>query len=1654
MISDASDNHQRPAEAPPGYSRNRRADPAPPRLLRRRTRTTDGTSADRTARTDRPRAAVLVLLAILVLSGPFAALAGVPPGVAPTWALGNGNAQPSPLRFLPPILGSSAVSSGSNVYYVGAQAPTQLGSGYLTNAGAQTTVQVVTTTVTGCLSYWIGDDSAANLWGQVGYYICNGATPLAFYQIWNLTSGAALTTGTTSVSTGYHTFSMYSQSGSSTWAFALDGTVFGTYNLGASLSLGTYPVQAVSEESLVSGPWTPPEVTFSTAMQTYQTAATNPAGSGWTSVASAFEPWSGCSGNTCWGIAGNLQDATIPGDALVTGGSRTVVAAGTSLWNGVSSDFSLAASPTSVTVNAGVAGTSTLTVSPSNGFTGAVSLTASVSPSTGLACGLSPTTVSGGSGTSVLSCSGSAGTYTVTVTGTSGSLVHTAGVTFTVTDFTLSASPTSLAFVAGTSGTSMITVSSVNGFAGTVSLAAAVSPSTGLSCSLSPTSLAGSGTSTLSCSGSTAGTYSVQVTGTSGSLAHPASVSVTVTSGPVLTFSFTTLGGGTGYTAPVLTYVQGGATKTSTLTGSPTAYTVDTNSAWSVTNPLGGSSSTERWQTPQATSGTATADLTVLFGYYHQYAVTFSYSVLGGGTGYTAPSVGYQAFGAAASTATGLSVWADAGPAYTYPGTLPGSSASEAWRTNGPSGTVTGSSIPSVAYYHQFSLTFGYTVLGGGSGYTAPAVASTSFGAAVSVTLGTATWIDANAAFTYTNPLTGSGASERWFSPSPSGTASAAGSVTASFYHQVLVTFTYAVLGGGSGYTAPTVSYRSLGGAASTATGVAVWADAGAAYAFTTPLSGSTSTEAWVSAAASGTVSASGTLAAAYYHQFRVTFGYQVIGGGTGYSAPSVSYSSLGASRSSSMGVAVWADAGTPYAYPGSLPGSGTSEAWRTPSASGSVAAAGSIGAVYYHQFLVTFAYSVQGGGSGYSAPTVSTVRFGSAVSQATGASSWVDAGAAYAFGNPLGGSTSSERWMTAAATGTITMAPTISATYVHQFAVSFGYSVVNGGSGYTAPSATFQSFGTSATTATGISVWADAGAGYGLTNPLGGSTTSAAWRSASASGSITAAGAVSATYYDQYLVGFQVQVVNGGSLPATASLTCTAFGGSVSIPASGSSWVDAGGTYAFPATVTGTTGERWQSASPPSGTVSLPQTVTASYYHQDNVTFGFGVSGGGTGYGAPSLTYAALGTGTTATAGASLWADTGSPYLYAAALPGGSSTQQWVTGAPSGTVAAAGNVTVTYIHQFRVDFTYTVKGGGNGYSAPLVAFSNLSRPTSVLAATLWVWADAGSPYAYQNPLPGSTSTSSWQTNNGAGTAGSSSTYSAAYRLQFKVKFKTTSLLGTSTLESPLINVTVFGTNESLPADNVTWVDAGSSYSFPGVFYGPLPGERWITGTPASGFVLAPLNITAAYVHQYYLAIQVNAADGGTVAGSAGWYNETASQTLQATAQSGWRFEEWIGSGNGSYSGTSSTAPVRLDAPVTETAVFYVGVTLTASSGGSLQYAYGGTSGWVPAGTAQTLYVTPGTSLTVTAAPSWFYQLDGWGGASPGSGTAVVLVANAPQAVSASFGLNLYSRADSLLGIAVVLAAALGLALAVRRRRRRKKERALRMMRARARVRA
>ena len=296
--------------------------------------------------------------------------------------------------------------------------------------------------------------------------------------------------------------------------------------------------------------------------------------------------------------------------------------------------FTLAASPTSVSVVVGNTGTSNITTTVSGGFDSAVALSASGQP-TGVTVSFSPTSISApGSGTStvsfVVASTTTPGTYPITITGTGESITHTASVSLVVTSapvpaFTIGASPTSVSVVQGKSGSSTITTAVSGGFNSAIALTASGAP-TGVTATFSPTSIAapGSGTSTLSlavASTTATGTYTITVTGTGGGLTHTTTVSLTVTAATTGAFTVSispTSGyldqGQSGY-GVVTTTVSGGfnAPVTLSASGIPSGVTGSFSPA-TIAAPGSGTSDFTLTVARNAPTGTSTITITATSG--------------------------------------------------------------------------------------------------------------------------------------------------------------------------------------------------------------------------------------------------------------------------------------------------------------------------------------------------------------------------------------------------------------------------------------------------------------------------------------------------------------------------------------------------------------------------------------------------------------------------------------------------------------------------------------------------------------------------------------------------------------------------------------------------------------------------------------------------------------------------------------------------------------------------------------------------------------------------------------------------------------------------------------------------------------------------------
>ncbi len=197
-------------------------------------------------------------------------------------------------------------------------------------------------------------------------------------------------------------------------------------------------------------------------------------------------------------------------------------------------DFTVSASPNSLTTNAGTQTTTNINVNSIAGFSGIVSLS-TVIPSGWTVDPLTNSISSPGSYPLAItpSSDAKAGTYTITVTGNSGSLTHSATITVTVKtpDYSLTANPTSLSIRQGSSGTAQITVNPLNGYTGTVTLSAKTTTSRiTFSFNPNPTTPGTPSTLTITVPSSTSrGTYTVTITGSdTAGLTHQTTIRLTV----------------------------------------------------------------------------------------------------------------------------------------------------------------------------------------------------------------------------------------------------------------------------------------------------------------------------------------------------------------------------------------------------------------------------------------------------------------------------------------------------------------------------------------------------------------------------------------------------------------------------------------------------------------------------------------------------------------------------------------------------------------------------------------------------------------------------------------------------------------------------------------------------------------------------------------------------------------------------------------------------------------------------------------------------------------------------------------------------------------------------------------------------------------------
>jgi len=432
-----------------------------------------------------------------------------------------------------------------------------------------------------------------------------------------------------------------------------------------------------------------------------------------------------------------------------------------------------------------------------------------------------------------------------------------------------------------------------------------------------------------------------------------------------------------------------------------------------------------------------------------------------------------------------------------------------------------------------------------------------------------------------------------------------------------------------------------------------------------------------------------------------------------------------------------------------------------------------------------------------------------------------------------------------------------------------------------------------------------------------------------------------------------------------------------------------------------------------------------------------FGVQGSGTGYSPPVLNYVSNGSlrSVSLTRSPVLYlADNGTDWSVSPTLGGSNSMQRWETSqATTGVAISPMSTALSYFAQDYVSFGFNVTGGGSGFSPPLVTYYSFGQAHSTPPG-VEVWADAGSKYQYQNPLPGSAGDERWFTES-AGVIDHPSQISITYYNQFLVTFEVSfknagilpalSLLSTSAGKTYSAGLVEGANNE--------WLDSGATYSVPQSFMLET-GQRFITNGTHSGDVAQSSTVDLVYEHQFYEQIVGNLQAGGEVSPETGWYDSGTVLQLDAVPSQGWQFEGWQGSGSDSVSGSQPLLSLTVGpgVPSEETAAFYPGVTIYVSGPSSVSYSDGSASGTVSAGATEVVYVPPASALSLTGSgiPFWT-SFSGWRGATNSTSSSITISVNGPAVIDASSGYDFLGIGGSLLVIAVIV----GMATALWRRR-------------------
>ena len=335
-----------------------------------------------------------------------------------------------------------------------------------------------------------------------------------------------------------------------------------------------------------------------------------------------------------------------------------------------------------------------------------------------------------------------------------------------------------------------------------------------------------------------------------------------------------------------------------------------------------------------------------------------------------------------------------------------------------------------------------------------------------------------------------------------------------------------------------------------------------------------------------------------------------------------------------------------------------------------------------------------------------------------------------------------------------------------------------------------------------------------------------------------------------------------------------------------------------------------------------------------------------------------------------------------------------------------------------------------SGYFFPQLDFigNNSAESITLSGSPQTAWGDEGTGWSISpNPLTGSNSSVRWDTQDIlSGTVSAASTINPTYYHQYAIT-ASYSVSGEGSPTAPTITSTLFGKADSFSvaiSPTTYWLDEGASWTLTNPLSGSSAGERWFTNqSSVSGTVSSTTALSPVFVHQFYVDLESNPVAGGSTTPASDWFNVGQQIQISTVPDSGWQFENWNGSGSGSYSGTVNQSNVTVNSLIVENAAFHPGLNISASSFGAVTYSYGSESGSVPAGSSRVLYVPLNATVSLTASPSFYvFQFIRWSGAVNSTAQQIMVTATAPIVLQANFD---YNRSNVIITIEVV-ASALG----------------------------